>query len=100
MNIVLRVYLLRDVWARVVASTTAFPSGGGDNVAAKGELANALGEGSPVGWMSSDFSGVMASGSGPESMPAAPRARWPSVFYDGTSSRRHPVQLVFNDRLK
>jgi uncharacterized membrane protein YjgN (DUF898 family) len=45
MNVVLRVYLLRDVWARVAASTTAFRLEGADNVAAKGELADALGEG-------------------------------------------------------
>jgi uncharacterized membrane protein YjgN (DUF898 family) len=45
MNIVFRVYLLRDVWARVAASATAFHLEAAGNVAAKGELANALGEG-------------------------------------------------------
>jgi uncharacterized membrane protein YjgN (DUF898 family) len=45
MNIVLRVYLLRDVWARVAASATAFRLESAANVAAKGELADALGEG-------------------------------------------------------
>ena len=45
MNIVLRVYLQRDVWARVVASVNAFRLEAATNVAAKGELANALGEG-------------------------------------------------------
>jgi uncharacterized membrane protein YjgN (DUF898 family) len=45
MNIVLRVYLLRDVWARVAASATAFRLEAAANVAAKGELADALGEG-------------------------------------------------------
>jgi uncharacterized membrane protein YjgN (DUF898 family) len=45
MNVALRVYLLRDVWARVAASTTAFRLEAADNVAAKGELADALGEG-------------------------------------------------------
>ena len=45
MNIALRVYLLRDVWARAAASTTAFRLEAADNVAAKGELADALGEG-------------------------------------------------------
>jgi uncharacterized membrane protein YjgN (DUF898 family) len=44
-NVALRVYLLRDVWARVAASTTAFRLEAADNVAAKGELADALGEG-------------------------------------------------------
>jgi uncharacterized membrane protein YjgN (DUF898 family) len=44
-NVVLRVYLLRDVWARVAASTTAFRLEAAANVAAKGELADALGEG-------------------------------------------------------
>jgi uncharacterized membrane protein YjgN (DUF898 family) len=44
-NVVLRVYLLRDVWARAAASTTAFRLEAADNVAAKGELADALGEG-------------------------------------------------------
>jgi uncharacterized membrane protein YjgN (DUF898 family) len=44
-NVVLRVYLLRDVWARVVASATAFRLEAAANVAAKGELVSALGEG-------------------------------------------------------
>jgi uncharacterized membrane protein YjgN (DUF898 family) len=45
MNVVMRVYLQRDLWARVAASTTAFRLEAAANVAAKGELANALGEG-------------------------------------------------------
>jgi uncharacterized membrane protein YjgN (DUF898 family) len=45
LNIVLRVYLLRDVWARVAASTSVFQLQAADNVTAKGDLANALGEG-------------------------------------------------------
>lgn len=45
MNVVLRVYLLRDVWARVTASVTCFRLEAAANVAAKGELADALGEG-------------------------------------------------------
>jgi uncharacterized membrane protein YjgN (DUF898 family) len=45
MNVVLRVYLLRDLWARVAASTAAFRLEAAANVVAKGELANALGEG-------------------------------------------------------
>jgi uncharacterized membrane protein YjgN (DUF898 family) len=44
-NVVLRVYLLRDVWARVAASATAFRLEAAANVAAKGDLADALGEG-------------------------------------------------------
>jgi uncharacterized membrane protein YjgN (DUF898 family) len=44
-NVVLRVYLLRDVWARVAASVTAFRLEAAANVAAKGDLADALGEG-------------------------------------------------------
>ena len=45
LNVVMRVYLLRDVWARVIASTTVYRVEAAANVAAKGELANALGEG-------------------------------------------------------
>lgn len=45
LNIAIRVYLLRDVWARVVDSTTVLGLEAADNVIAKGELANALGEG-------------------------------------------------------
>jgi hypothetical protein len=45
MNIVLRMYLLRDVWARVVPSTTVHNIEAAANVSAEGELANALGEG-------------------------------------------------------
>jgi uncharacterized membrane protein YjgN (DUF898 family) len=44
-SVVLRVYLLRDVWVRVVASTTIYQLEAAANVAAKGDLANALGEG-------------------------------------------------------
>jgi hypothetical protein len=44
-NIVLRIYLLRDLWARVAASSTAYGLEAVENVAVKGELANALGEG-------------------------------------------------------
>ena len=45
LNVVLRVYLLRDVWARVVGSTTVYRLEAAANVSAKGDLANALGEG-------------------------------------------------------
>jgi uncharacterized membrane protein YjgN (DUF898 family) len=45
LNVVLRIYLLRDVWARVAASTRALYLEAVANVAAKGELAGALGEG-------------------------------------------------------
>jgi uncharacterized membrane protein YjgN (DUF898 family) len=45
LNVVMRIYLLRDVWARVIASTTVYRIEAAANVAAKGELANALGEG-------------------------------------------------------
>lgn len=45
MNVVMRMYLLRDVWARVVTSATVYNLEAAANVSAKGELANALGEG-------------------------------------------------------
>ena len=45
LNVVMRVYLLRDVRASVIASTTVYRVEAAANVAAKGELANALGEG-------------------------------------------------------
>ena len=41
----MRIYLLRDVWARVVSSTTVHNIEAAANVAARGELASALGEG-------------------------------------------------------
>jgi hypothetical protein len=44
-NVVLRVYLLRDVWARVATSTTAYHLEAVDGVSAAGELASAIGEG-------------------------------------------------------
>ena len=44
-NVVMRVYLMRDLWARVIASTTVDGIEAAANVSAKGELANALGEG-------------------------------------------------------
>jgi uncharacterized membrane protein YjgN (DUF898 family) len=45
LNVVMRVYLLRDLWARVVSSTVVHGIEAAANVAAKGDLANALGEG-------------------------------------------------------
>lgn len=45
LNIALRIYLLRDLWAKVAASTTAHNLEAVANVAAKGDLADALGEG-------------------------------------------------------
>jgi uncharacterized membrane protein YjgN (DUF898 family) len=44
-GIVVRVYLVRGVWARVVTSVTARDLDGADNVRAEGTLASALGEG-------------------------------------------------------
>ncbi len=45
LNVALRVYLQRDIWARVAGSTTVFNLEAVENVAVKGELASALGEG-------------------------------------------------------
>jgi uncharacterized membrane protein YjgN (DUF898 family) len=44
-NVVLRVYLLRDLWARLIASTTAYNIAAAADVSARGDLASALGEG-------------------------------------------------------
>jgi uncharacterized membrane protein YjgN (DUF898 family) len=44
-NVAMRVYLMRDLWVRVLASMTVHDIEAAANVAAKGELANALGEG-------------------------------------------------------
>jgi len=45
LNVVLRIYLQRDVWARVIASTTVHHIEAAANVSARGDLASALGEG-------------------------------------------------------
>ena len=45
LNVVMRVYLLRDVWARLVGSTTIRGIEAATNVAATGDLASAVGEG-------------------------------------------------------
>ena len=45
MNIVIRVYLLRDLWVRVLGSINVSGLEAAANVAALGDLANALGEG-------------------------------------------------------
>jgi uncharacterized membrane protein YjgN (DUF898 family) len=45
LNVVMRVYLLRDIWAKVVSSVKVHNIGAAANVGAKGELASALGEG-------------------------------------------------------
>ena len=44
-GIVSRVYLLREVWERVVTSATAHNLDRADNVQARGDLVSALGEG-------------------------------------------------------
>jgi uncharacterized membrane protein YjgN (DUF898 family) len=44
-NVVMRVYLLRDLWVRVLASTHVQGIEAAANVTARGDLANALGEG-------------------------------------------------------
>jgi uncharacterized membrane protein YjgN (DUF898 family) len=44
-NVVMRVYLLRDLWVRILASTIVHDIEAAANVSAMGELANALGEG-------------------------------------------------------
>ena len=44
-NVVMRVYLMRDLWVRVLASTIVHDIAAAADVSAKGELANALGEG-------------------------------------------------------
>jgi hypothetical protein len=45
MNIVIRVYLVHDLWVRVLASVNITGIEAAANVAAQGEMANALGEG-------------------------------------------------------
>ena len=45
MNIVIRVYLVRDLWVRVLGSVNISGIEAAANVAAQGEMANALGEG-------------------------------------------------------
>jgi uncharacterized membrane protein YjgN (DUF898 family) len=44
-GVIVRIYLRRDVWARVVASTVVYNLAAADNVVARGGAANALGEG-------------------------------------------------------
>lgn len=44
-NVVMRVYLMRDLWVRIVGSTIIHDISAAANVSARGELANALGEG-------------------------------------------------------
>jgi hypothetical protein len=45
MNIVIRVYLLRDLWVRMLGSVNVSGLEAAANVAARGEMASALGEG-------------------------------------------------------
>jgi len=45
LNVVMRVYLMRDLWVRVLSSTIVHNIGAAANVTARGEAANALGEG-------------------------------------------------------
>src|ERR1700722_6716637 len=50
-NVVMRVYLLRDLWVRVLASTTVYNVQAAANVSALGDLANALVKDLPTGSM-------------------------------------------------
>lgn len=45
LNVVMRVYLLRDLWARVIGSMTVHHIEAAANVSVKGDLAGAVGEG-------------------------------------------------------
>lgn len=45
LNVVRRVYLLRDLWVRVITSTTVYNLEAASNVSVSGDLASALGEG-------------------------------------------------------
>ena len=45
LNVVMRLYLLRDVWQAVVSSIEVHGIEAAGNVSARGELASALGEG-------------------------------------------------------
>ena len=42
---IIRIYLMRDLWARIATSTTIYNLSAADNVTAKGQAAGALGEG-------------------------------------------------------
>ena len=44
-GVVMRIYLIRDVWQRVAASATVHHLAAADNVAARGDMVSALGEG-------------------------------------------------------
>ena len=44
-GVVIRIYLMRDVWQRVAQSATVENLAAADNVTAQGELVSALGEG-------------------------------------------------------
>src|SRR5439155_11044337 len=41
-NVVMRIYLMRDLWVRIVGSTIVHDVAAAANVAARGEMANAL----------------------------------------------------------
>jgi len=44
-GVIMRIYLMRDVWQRVVDSVTVHNLQAADNVTAQGHLVSALGEG-------------------------------------------------------
>jgi uncharacterized membrane protein YjgN (DUF898 family) len=45
LGLIIRIYLMRDLWARITASTTVHNLAAAENVAAKGTMTGALGEG-------------------------------------------------------
>jgi hypothetical protein len=44
-NVVLRIYLMRDLWAKIASTTVVHNLSAADEVVAQGDAVNALGEG-------------------------------------------------------
>ena len=44
-NVVFRIYLVRDIWAKIAATSVVHNIAAADNVAVMGDAANAIGEG-------------------------------------------------------
>ena len=107
LNVVMRVYLLRDVWARVLASTTVHGIEAAANVVCERRTGQCAGRGlcrrAGCGRiLASDFSSCALApmDDEPGVASASVQPAGSAVYFDGTSSRRRLVTLAFKDQLE
>ena len=102
LNVVMRVYLLRDLWARVLAiDHGAWHRGGGECLGQRANWPARSARASPTGstWPGSRHERVHRWITGRKIFGAV-GAGSSAIYFDGKSSRRRLVTLAFADRLE